>query len=163
VDTPALIHAVDAGHCIATWDRTLIQIWRRDTTEQAGANMCGIARTFAAKHRNGINSLFIVEAASEIPGSGARTNFTRFTRETAVKAACCVVVPEGGGFRPALVRSIVIGLATLLREPFPYKFVGDVDAAIDLLGPHVDPQAGGREGLRRAVTSLRAKIASSTP
>lgn len=162
MDTPALIHAVDDGHCIATWDRTLIQIWRRATTEQAAANMCGIARTFAAKHRDGINSLFIVEPASDIPGSGARSNFTRFTRETAVKATCCVVVPEGGGFRAALVRSIVIGLATLLREPFPYKFVSDVDAAITMLGPHVDPLAGGRDGLRRALTGLRANIAGST-
>lgn len=158
VDTPALIIADDADHCLATWDRTFIQIWRRATSERAVGNMCAAARSFAAKHPEGFNLLFIVEPASEIPGSAARAEFARCTKETVARATCAAVVPEGGSFRSALVRSIVVGLTTLLRQSFPYKFVDSLDAAIDLLGPHLSPAAGGRDALRRAVTDLRARI-----
>jgi hypothetical protein len=159
VETPAAIQVDDADYCIATWDRTLIIIFRRETPESAATKVCSAGRALLAKHGAGASVLFIVEAASAIPGSGARSEFARFTRETAAKVACCVVVPEGGGFRSALVRSIVVGLAALLRQSFPYRFVDDLDSAIRLLGPHLSPTSGGHEALRAAMIDLRARLA----
>jgi hypothetical protein len=158
VQTPALILAVDDDHCIAAWDRTLIQIWRRATTDRAASNMYTIARAFTAKHPRGANGLFIVESASEIPGAGARREFARFTQECVSKMACCAVVPEGGGFRAATVRSVVFGLGALLKPAFPYKFAADIDAATNLLAPNLSDGWGGREELRHAVTDIRARL-----
>jgi hypothetical protein len=159
MEMPAAIQVDDADYCIATWDRTLLIVFRRETSESCAAQVSAAGRTLLAKHGVGAGVLFIVEAASAIPGSGARAEFARFTRETAAKVACCVVVPEGGGFRSALVRSIVVGLAALLRQAFPYRFVDDVDSAIRLLGPHLSPTSGGHEALRAAVIDLRARLA----
>lgn len=158
MDKPATILTVDADHCLATWDRTLIQIWRHATTEAAAANMCSVARTFGAGHPDGATLLFIVEKTSEIPGAGARAAFARFTRETAGQMVCCAMVPEGGGFRPAIIRSVASSVATLLRQSLPYQFAESVDGGIKLLERHLTASPGGHEGLRRAVRELRARI-----
>lgn len=158
METPAVIHADDGDYCLATWDRTLIMIWRRASKESAVTKACALGRTFAAKHGDKITVLVIVEPESEIPGSEARAEFARFARETGTKAACCVVVPEGGGFRSALVRSIFGGIGALLRQAFPFKFAESIDAALKLLEPHFSPAAGGAEALRRALGKMRATL-----
>ena len=160
MQTPALILALDDDHCLAAWDRTLIQIWSRATTEMAASSMCSVAREFTLKHPRGSSGLFIVENASAVPGAGARRAFSRFTRESASKMVCCAVVPEGGGFRSATVRSVVFGLGVLLK-PSPYKFAADVDAATSLLAPNLSDGSGGRDKLRIAVTDVRARMNQS--
>jgi hypothetical protein len=162
VDAPAIILTVDPDHCLATWDRTLIQIWRRATTEKAVANACAVARTFAAKDPRGTTLLSIVERTSDIPGAKARAEFARFGKESARRMACCVLVPEGGGLRLAIVRSVAASLAALTGQAFPYQFSEDVDAALTLLRPHLAPSAGGPDALRRALITARAQIARTT-
>lgn len=155
---PATILTLDRDHCIAVWNRTLIQIWRRATTAAAAQQMCETARTFAASQPDKISILFVIEAASEVPGDQARKGLTKFLGEVGPRTSCMVAVPEGGSFRAAIVRSIGVAAGAVLLR-FPLKFAATVEEGIDTLAPDLPPAPAGVEGLRSAVAQLRAHLA----
>jgi hypothetical protein len=152
------IHALDASHGVATWESTLIQIWRGQGSPgaKAGANL--IARRFIEETPGPITCLYIVEPSSPPPNDLARQELATFSRQIVPKMALVVIVAEGGGFRSALVRGVGISLTALMPHRLSFKFVGQVDDALTLLEPFFSPEGGGREGLRSAVGELRQGI-----
>lgn len=155
----ATILTADHDHCIAAWNGTLIQIWRRATTAAAAQKMSETARAFAASRRDEITILFIVEADSEVPGDQARKALKQFLSDIGPRTSCMVVVPEGGSFRAATVRSIGVALGVVFLR-FPMKFAATVEEGTAMLAPHLPPGPAGAEGLRAAVTRLRADLAA---
>jgi hypothetical protein len=157
------IRALDSSHGVATWESTLIQVWRGRGSPEAIAGVNLIARSFVTEARQPITSLYVVEPSSPPPGDLARQELAAFSREIVPKMALAVIVAEGGGFRAALVRGVGITLTAFMPHRLPFKFVGDVDEALTLLRPHLPLRAGGVEGLRGALAELRNAIHTREP
>lgn len=136
----------------------LIQIWRLGTTSEAVANLDKVARAFLAEEGVAISSLAIIERTSPPPGDSVRAELSAFYRELAPRMKEQIVVAEGGGFRAAIVRGVGLTLSTLAPRSLPFKFVGTVREATNLIAPHLSPLAGGVEGLERAIEEVRAEF-----
>jgi hypothetical protein len=158
VSPPVHIHAIDADRCVGTWDRTVIQIWRRVAAPDAVAELNSISSRLLSEEGGPVTCLFVVEASSPPPNDGARKELARFSRDIVRLMALAVIVAEGGGFRAALVRGVGIALTTLMPHRVPFKFVNTVDEALVLLKPHLSQATGGTEALRRALAEMREQL-----
>jgi len=146
----------DSDHCIVTWDRVIIQVWRFATTREAIADLELISRAFIAEQRTRkICSVSIVEHTSPPPGELVRGHLSRFYRELAPSVHEAVIVPEGGGFRAAMVRGVGVALSTLAPRSLSFKFADSVRSAADVVGPHLSPTAGGAMALEAAIEEAR--------
>jgi hypothetical protein len=152
------IRVVDAAHIVATWGRTLIQIWRGIPTAVASAEVNEIANKFVDASSSPANSLFIVESRSPGPDDATRKNFATFSRDIVSRMSIALIVAEGGGFRGAFVRAVGVTLTTMMPHRSLFKFVNDVETAAQLLSPHLLPGSGGPLELVRVVEALRAKM-----
>lgn len=146
---------------VATWGRTFIQIWRGAPTATASSRVNELASSFVKASPTLTTSLFVVEAKSPAPDEATRKNFAAFSRDIVSQMKLSVVVSEGGGFRGALVRAVGAALTTILPHRSAFKFVNDVGAAADLLGPHLAPGSGGPEALIRVAEEVRSELARS--
>jgi hypothetical protein len=154
------VRALDSTHGTATWESTLIHVWRGRVTPEAAAGFNLIARSFLKDARKPITTLYVVEPSSPPPGDLARAELATWSREIVPKTALAVIVAEGGGFRSALVRGVGITLTALMPHRLQLKFVGELDQALALLRPHLPLAAGGSEGLRGALNELREAMAN---
>lgn len=162
--SPELItRAVDRDHCLGTWDRVLLQIWRWEVHPASVAELDRIARAFMADRSRRISSLAVIEATATPPSPAARQALSKFYRELASAMTLAVVVPEGSGFRAAFVRGVGLTLSTLSPHMLPFKFVGSVDQAALLLAPHLSPAAGGAEALVERIEELRLALTNHAP
>jgi hypothetical protein len=149
--------AIDEDHCVATWDRLLIQIWRLEAPVDAVTRLHRIARAFMADRSRRVSSLAIIEPTATPPSQSARAALSKFYREIAPDVGMAIVVPEGGGFRAAFVRGVGITLSTLAPRTLPFKFVGTVADASVLLGPHLSP-AGDTRTLLDQIAGIRREL-----
>jgi hypothetical protein len=156
MDIRATVRAEDADHCIAVWNRTLIQLWRFATSGPAVSGMNRIARALLAEEGGPVTSIGIVEPTSDVPGAEARAELARFSRDFASRMALAVMVAEGGGFRGAIVRSVGVALTRLAPHKVPFKFVDTVEQGAMALAPHLPEATGGPSALMRAIAELRA-------
>lgn len=152
------IRVADDAHVVATWGRTFIQIWRGAPSGKTSANVNRLALEFLAAGGVPATSLFIVEARSPSPDDETRRNFAAFSRDIVSEMKLAVIVSEGGGFRGALVRAVGVALTTIVPHRSNFKFVNDVEAAAQLLGPHLAPGSGGPPALVRVAEEVRSKI-----
>jgi hypothetical protein len=148
--------AIDKDHCVATWDRVLIQIWRAETPVEAVIRLDRIAHTFMAAEPRRISSLAIIEATATPPNHVARAALSKFYRELSPEICAAIVVAEGGGFRAAFVRGVGITLSTLAPRALPFKFVGTVTEATALLAPYLST-TGGNKALLDQIAGLRSE------
>jgi len=117
-----------------------------------------VASGIVASSRHPISSLFIVERGSPTPGDEARKNLATFSRDIVSKMSISVVVAEGSGFRSALVRAVGVTLTTILPHSSKFRFVNDLNNAVQLIEPHLEPRTAGTRGLLAAVDELRGKM-----
>ncbi len=158
-----MINALDVRsttqhHCFATWDRVLVIIWRREVTLEGLVALTKIGKAFVHANSTPVCSLTIVESTSPPPSDKVRGTMSAFYREVAPFMKDQIVVPEGSGFRSALVRSIGVALSAISPKSVPFKFVGGLDEAALLLQPHLSRTAGGAEGLKNALRELRNQL-----
>jgi hypothetical protein len=158
VHLEVVVRVADEAHVVATWGRTLIQIWRGAPTGKTSAHINRLAAEFLSTGSAPATSLFIVEARSPSPDDETRKNFAAFSRDIVSQMKLAVIVSEGGGFRGALVRAVGVALTTILPHRSNFKFVNDVDTAAQLLGPYLVPGSGGPAALVRVAEEVRAKI-----
>lgn len=158
VDERWVVRTLDKDHCVATWDRVLIQVWRYEATAKAIADLARVARSFIAEARVSVSSIAVVERTSPPPSDVVRTDLSNFYREFAPKMNTAIVVAEGSGFRAAIVRGVGITLSTLAPGKLPFKFVGSVIQATGLIAPYLSAQAGGADNLQRAIDGVRVEI-----
>lgn len=152
------ILANEPGHCFATWDRVLLQVWRLEVTTEAVETLRKIGKAFVYESREPVSTLSIVESTSPAPSDKLRGALSGFYRELAPQMKEQIVVAEGSGFRAALVRSVGLALSTVAPKSLPFKFVGGVEEAAMLIRPHLSPAAGGVAGLQEAIRTVRAKM-----
>ena len=158
------IKALDRDHCIALWDRVLIQVWHFSTTTRAVTALDTVTREFIARCDAPISSIAIVERTSPPPADDVRKLLAKFYREHAPRMKEQIVVADGGGFRSAMVRAVGVTLSALAPNALPFRFVGAVAEATKLVAPHLSSAAGGDAALRRVVDGVRdesRKVASS--
>ncbi len=149
------VRAIDKDHCVAVWDRVLIQVWQLATTASAVVELEKIARAYITEQKGPISSMAVVERTSPPPGDEVRSLLSRFYRELAPQMNQQIVVAEGGGFRGAIVRAVGVTLSTLSPGTLPFRFVGSVQEASSLIAPHLSRLAGGEPALRRVVEGIR--------
>jgi hypothetical protein len=156
------IRTADPNHCVATWDRVLLQVWHFEVTPAAVIDLERVARDLIALKGNAISSLAIVEASSPPPGDVVRQSLSKFYRDLAPQLNTAIVVGEGGGFRGAIVRSVGVALSMLAPRALPFKFVGSVSEATTLVAPHLSLLAGGAASLEEIIVDLRTEIKAGT-
>jgi hypothetical protein len=149
------VRVIDKDHCVAVWDRVLVQVWHFATTGSAVAQLDAVARAYITQIKSPISSIAIVERTSPPPGDEVRTLLSRFYRELAPQMSQQIVVADGGGFRGAIVRAVGLTLSTLSPGTLPFRFVGSVQEATTLVAPHLSVAAGGEKALRRVVDGVR--------
>ena len=154
-----LVHALNAKVCAATWDRVLFLIWRGEVDADGVAMQETTARQFTAE-QGGQKFVFltIIEPTSPPPPDHFRKDLARFFRELAAHTSEMIVVPEGGGFRPSLVRSVGIALSTFAPQVLPFRFVDSVTAACAVAAPRLSPSAGGPQALETAIEQTRTML-----
>jgi hypothetical protein len=150
-----IVRVIDKDHCVAVWDRVLIQIWHFATTGSAVVELDAVARAYIAQLKSPISSIAIVERSSPPPGDEVRSLLSKFYRDLAPQMSQQIVVSDGGGFRGAIVRAVGLTLSTLSPGTLPFRFVGSVPEATTLVAPYLSPLAGGEPALRRVVDGVR--------
>ena len=150
-----IIRVIDKDHCVALWDRALVQVWHFATTASAVAQLDAIARAYIAQVKAPISSIAIVERTSPPPGDEVRALLSKFYRDLAPQMSQQIVVSDGGGFRGAIVRAVGLTLSTLSPNTLPFRFVGSIPEATALVAPHLSKAAGGEAALRRVVEGVR--------
>jgi hypothetical protein len=118
-------------------------VWKRDTTAEGVEALAQTYREHAARYPSGVYLLTIVERDAPMPPTEQREAVAVFLRSGSGRTRMSAVVIEGTGFRAAAVRSVVTGLAMLVRLPYPHEIFGSLEQAAKWLGttPHndVDP------------------------
>jgi hypothetical protein len=158
-----VIRAIDRDHCVAVWDRVLVQVWHLATTPAAVRQLNVIARALLAETCSPISSIAIVEPTSPPPDDAVRTLLSKFYRDLAPRMNEQLVVAAGGGFRGAIVRAVGLTLSTLAPRTLPFRFVGTLAEATALIAPHLSPAAaGGEASLRRVLDGVRRESLAVT-
>lgn len=152
--TSAITHVSEDGYTVAVWEKTLIQIWRKDPTPDAIIKIARVGARLVAES-NQATTISIVEGTSGPPNEATRAELAKFTRDSVSKMAGAVIVTEGSGFRSAVVRGVGVTLTALAPHKVPYKFVSSVAEGVAVLLPHLPASAGGGSGLRDAIDELR--------
>ena len=134
-------------------------IWRREVTLEGVAELRKIGNNFTQSMKLPCCCLTIVQSTSPPPSDKVRGPYAAFHREIAPSMKEQIVVAEGSGFRSALVRSIGVALSTISPKSLPFKFASGLEEAAVIIQPHLSPAAGGAEGLKRALSEVRARCA----
>jgi len=159
VSTEPIVRCLDRNHCVATWNRVLIQIWRGEATVEAAQRLVEVGHAFVAENTGHVcNALSIVESTSPPPGDKVRPLLTALFRELSPCTRHQMFVAEGSGFRSALVRGVGLAVSAIAPKLLPFKFASNVEEAALTIGPSLPPIAGGAAALKLAVDAVRAKL-----
>jgi hypothetical protein len=154
-----VIRALDANHCVATWDNVLIQIWRSEVTIQAAAGLTELAcDMLASRGSTPLGLAFVVEETSPPPTDQARVLMSAFFRNLSPNFTHRFVIAEGGSFRMALVRSVGVDLSNLGPQPIPFTYTNSIQQTAELIAPVLSPESGGAIGFVLTLTKLREEI-----
>lgn len=139
----AVIREVTDDHIIMVWERSVCVVWKRATTLAGIEKLSSVYKEQAVRYPDGIYLLTIVEPTAPLPPPEAREALAIFLRSGGGRTRLSAVVHEGNGFRAAAVRSVVTGLAMLVRLPYPHEIFATVDQAARWLanGKHKDVDA----------------------
>lgn len=136
----AALHDVTRDHIVLTWDRCVGVIWRRETTARGVEALSAAYRDHASRYPSGVYLLTIIEPGAPMPAPAERESIAVFLRMCGGRTRMSAVVIEGSGFRAAAVRSVVTGMAMLVRLPYPHEIFGSLEQAARWLGstPYAD-------------------------
>ncbi|HEY6081032.1 MAG TPA: hypothetical protein VIW29_19590 [Polyangiaceae bacterium] len=158
MDIAARIISVDEGFALATWNRTVIQMWRGPPAVENIAKMVAACEELLETGRDHTTLVSIVERGSPAPGEAARRALAAWSRDVVARMTAAVIVAEGSGFRSALVRGVGVALTALAPHRVPFRFCSDVDEAMALLSPTIPSAFGGVTALKGAIEQVRAAM-----
>jgi hypothetical protein len=158
---PALLLTVDDNHAVATWRRVFVHIWQMHATVAAARGSAVHLQRFAGRTPGAIGMMTIIKEHAPPPSPEVSREVATILR-TAPGVRASVVAFEGNGFRAAIVRSVITGLAILARPPYPHFVTGTLSEsstwlidALDTAG--VEPFARADE-LRAAIEALQREL-----
>jgi hypothetical protein len=130
----AVLNYATSDALVMTWDRCVGVVWKRETTLEGVEALATAYREQATRYPSGVYLLTIIEHGAPMPSTEEREAVAVFLRSGAGRTRMSAVVSEGTGFRAAAVRSVVTGLAMLVRLPYPHEVFGSLDQAAKWLG-----------------------------
>jgi hypothetical protein len=157
----AEIHVGTADVVVATWKNVVLLVWRRETSVDGVRAAQKVFGALADVCASGVFLATIVEENAPAPSADARKELARFLTSCSGRMILSAVVHEGAGFRAAMVRSVVTGLALVAKLPYPHKVFATVTEA-DVWYRANSPMARAwREGeLVQISTDVRERAAS---
>ena len=156
---PLTIMTLDADHLAGGWRDVFALIWRGPTTLRAIESVGVDFDCFAAERTGRYAIVVIIEARAPVPDGTVRSAMASILREHERRIAASAVAMEGTGFRAAAVRSVLAGMAMLVRPCYPHRVFGTVHDSADWLAAtcatELSPFAG--TDLRQALVDARAR------
>ena len=129
-----VLRGIDENLALVSIGRVLLVVWRNETTLKGITDIHRSMRELAARYPTGIGLFTIVEAEAPMPERAERDALARLLRDFGPNLKASALVFEGQGFRAAAVRSVVVGLTLLAKQPYPHRvFDGPAIAATWLL------------------------------
>jgi hypothetical protein len=165
--TAPLIRYIDRNVVFATLDRALLQVWRGEATPEGVQKLLEVGRALVAKEGHGgkqaCSSLSVVESASPAPNERVRPLLSACYRELAAGMQYQLFVPEGSGFRSAMVRGVGLAVSTFAPSLLPFKFASNVAEAAALIAPTLSLEFRSAPLLVNAVESARRALDDLSP
>jgi hypothetical protein len=145
----------DPGLVVGEVGATSVSIWRGEVTrprfEQQRLGLAGVAR----RQRPKAAFLCVVEESATAPGSELRKASAQMMDAHQDELCCAAMVIEGAGFKASLNRSVVVGMAMLMKErKYPVHYCATVHQAAAWMSKQMLVAA---ESFERDVESLRGK------
>jgi hypothetical protein len=131
-----------SGMVIAHSGPTCFVIWRGEVTPTTfGLQKAGLTHC-VAEHPEGVAFICIIEPSAKPPSDELRVASTRMIQEQGARLKCVAVVIEGNGFRAAITRGVISGMALLLPRRQPSSAFTTVRSALTWVQQYVPVEAG---------------------
>ncbi len=125
-ETPRVL-ARDEVFALARWHEHVLVVWHL-AADEARAERVAEATVRATRAAPGKAAhIAWVQATSGAPDADARKVFTKMGRDVGADLACMLAVVGDDGFKSALFRSVITGLALAARIRFPLKLIAGID------------------------------------
>jgi hypothetical protein len=138
-----------------------VTIWRDRTTLEGVEILQSHLADFARDRSKELALLTIIEAGAKMPAVGTREPLARVLNGVAEQVLISGVAFEGEGFLAASIRSVVVGLTLIARQPFPHRTFKDVEEVARWfeserasIGKHFEARA-----VQRMVATFRRQVA----
>jgi hypothetical protein len=131
-----VLHAAD-GLLMAEVNQVCVALWQKQPTHERFQIQKGWLDTFVRKNRGKAAFLCIVEAQVDPPDDDIRKASSAMITGHGSDLACVGLVIEGGGFRAAITRSVLSGIALFVRTPAPIKYFEYVGSAAEWISQYV--------------------------
>lgn len=153
------ILSIDQDHCIASWDKVLIQIWRGPIVLEAVRNLLKFGHDFLLHHiDHACSSLSIFESTSPAPTESVRQALSACYREFTPRMRHQIFVAEGSAVRARLIRAVGLALSMMGPVILPFEYASSVDeAALTIASAH-SPDAPGAKALTATIAGLRIEL-----
>jgi hypothetical protein len=133
-----------------------VALWRYNTTAPDVQELERTALLAHGAHARPIALIQVVPASALTPDAAARTALARMLLNLNGRVSHSALVHEAEGFRAAMIRSIVTGIAALSNPGFPHRVFARLEEAVAWMTPK-NPH-GRVDALRftEAVAKVRA-------
>ena len=130
-----------------------VALWRHHTHPESVQQLEVAARQAYKASKQPIGLVQIAPGTALAPDARARTALVRMLQALNGTVGCSALVHEAEGFRAALIRSIVTGLAALSNPGYPHRVFTTVGEAAAWMGNHQQGLIPAR--VRRVVAEVR--------
>ena len=145
------------GLLVGTIGQVCVAIWRTKPTLQLFRQQRRELGLAVASDPGNVAFLCVVEHSADPPDQDVRDASVAMIASHAAELVACACVIEGSGFRAAITRTVLTGMALVARNTAPTRFFERVPLASDWLCQRLGRQRG--PGLPEAVELARKHLA----
>lgn len=147
----------DEDHVVGFGEGLAVVLWRLRTDAGVVPGVEAAARRAHADARHQVGLIQVVAPAAIAPDGAARAALVRALRQLDGVVSHSAIVHEAEGFRAAMIRSIVTGIATLSNPGYPHRVFATVLEAADWM-------SRGNERLNaQRIASVVARVRAVLP
>jgi hypothetical protein len=147
---------MNSDHVVGITDGLAVAFWRYHTNAVDVPELAAAARRAQQACGKRVALIQVVPESAITPDGPARAALAKMLRELDGVVSSSAIVHEAEGFRAAMIRSIVTGLATLSQPAFPHRVfarVGEAAAWMSTIGGVARP-----ERIAQAVSQVRSHL-----
>lgn len=146
----------DEAFCLATWHQTVFFVFRAVASVEQMKRVSAACQSLLENSRGPVTCLAVVQRSSPPPVDVVRREMAIWSRNVVPKLAVAVIVAEGGGFRSALVRGVVVFLTTIVPHRVPFTLAASVAEAVEILAQYLPTASGGSTELSAEIARVRS-------
>jgi hypothetical protein len=117
----------DADLALGASNDLYFVLWRCRTTVEGVQTLGANLLDFAKNRSKELALVTIIEQRAKMPDLGTREPLARVLRSVSGQVLVSGVAFEGDGFLAASIRSVVIGLTLIARQPYPHRTFASVE------------------------------------